>query len=218
MQRPLWLLALPALLFAGAASAADKEADAKQAKADLAAFKEYLGKNKLTRWQGDPTRLDSEELRAAYPKRRLYFTFAAPPLPPGAALPDLIEAHKRRMAEWQEKQSLRLVVLIDDDGKVAPLSKPEDFSAGLMPVKGEADAKTAAAAILSVANVEQVAPTAVSAKEVNVTKGEKGWTCTVSKKMAFDGSVTFDADGKCTKVEKRMNYIMPLPPSAPPRR
>ena len=199
------------------AVAADKEADAKQTKADLAAFKEFIEKHKLNeRWKGDPARLDSEELRAAFPGQRAYYTFVMPPLPPGAALPELIEAHKKRTEEWLKSASLRMAVLIDDKGNITVLKKPEDFAAAIKEIKTDAEAKVAAAAVLSLFNVEAVAPAAVPAKDVKVTKTDKGWTCTYEKERAFKGTVTMDARGKVTAATKELNFIMPLPPSAPP--
>ncbi len=93
---------LTAALLAGRDAVAQDKADAEQTKADLADFRAYLEKNHAgKKWQAGPARLDSPELRKAYEKRRLYYVFSAPPLPPGAALPDLIKRHSFKVpSSW----------------------------------------------------------------------------------------------------------------------
>jgi hypothetical protein len=209
-------LLAPAFLLLGApAPVPDKEAEAKQTKADCAAFQDYLKANKLNgSWQGDPTRLDSEDIRKAYPGRRIYFTYEAPPLPPGAFLPELIKAHQQRVAEYQ-KHSLKITVQMDGD-KVISMSQPAGFNAGLMEIKSDDEARVAAAAILSMNNADHVPPGVVSAKDVTVSSNDKGWTCNFSKPMRFNGEVKFDSKGQVVAVSKKANWIMPLPPSARP--
>src|SRR5262245_17030884 len=86
------IVSFPLLMGAVVGTPDEEETKNKQTKADIAAFQDFLMKNKLDKqWQGDPARVDSEEIRKAYGKRRVYYTFAAPPLPPGAKLPELIE-------------------------------------------------------------------------------------------------------------------------------
>jgi hypothetical protein len=197
--------------------AADKEADDKQTKADFAAFRTYLKTDKLdARWQGDPQRLDGAVLRTAYPDRRIYFTYASPPLPPGAFLPELVKAYQARLEEYK-KMSLRVSVLIDGEQKITLLNKPEDYNAGLMPVRNDEDARIAATAILSVCNADRAAPAIFPSSKVEVKKTDDGWTCSVKIPMGFNGTVMFDAKGKCTSLVKQVNFIQPLPPSAPPR-
>jgi hypothetical protein len=211
MSLTAWVLFLP---LAAPVLAPDKEADAKQFKADMAAFKDFLKAEKLDgRWQNDATPLNTEEVRKAY-RGRIYFTYQAPPLPPGAFLPELIERHRRAMEEYK-KHSLRITVLIDGD-KVKAMRKHEDFNTGLMAVTTDDEARIAAAAILSMLDADHVAPGRVDAKDVKVESSGKGWVCSYSKPMSVDGKVTFNADGKCTAVEKRPNFIMPLPPAARP--
>jgi hypothetical protein len=191
-------------------AAADKKADAKQTKADVTAFKAYLAKNHpKKKWQTGPSRLDSAEIRKAYGQRRFYFVFSSPPLPPGAANPEILRRYQEQVQEFQ-KTAISLAVAIEDKDKFTPLSKPADFNQGLMKVKTDADAKTAAAAILSLYGSGRVSPGIVAAKEVSVTKNDMGWSCRVVKKLAFQGTVTFDAKGKCTGVSKV--FTGPLPP------
>jgi len=182
------------------------------APADLAVFHDHLVRNQLvSRWDGTPSRIESEEIRRAYGDRRFYFTFKAPPRPPGAQLPRLIERYKQAMQEYQ-KHSLRITVGIDKTQHAATFRTAQDFNLGLMPVKTDDDARIAAAAILSLMGDDQVHPGAISAREVSVTRTESGWTCLVTRTRAFDGKVIFDASGRCTSASKNLNYIPPMPP------
>lgn len=187
---------------------ADDKTDAKQTKADLTDFRAYLEKNhSKQKWQAGPERLDSPELRKAYDKRRFYFVFSAPPLPGGAARSN---EEIQRSAEEFRKNFVSVTVSIDDKDKIAPLQKVADYNAGLMPVKTDDDAKVAAAAILSLYGADLVGPGVIGANQVQVTRSDRGWTCTAGKKNVFRGSVLFSADGKCLGVSKM--YDGPLPP------
>lgn len=180
--------------------------------ADLAVFHDHLVKNQLaTHWAGTPTRIESEEIRRAYGDRRFYFTFKAPPLPPGAQLPRLIERYNQAMQEYQ-KHSLRITVGIDSKQRADTFRTAQDFNLGLMPVETDDDARIAAAAILSLIGNDHVHPGVISAQEVSVTRTESGWTCLVTRQRAFDGKVIFDSSGRCTGANKNLNYIPPMPP------
>lgn len=179
--------------------------------ADLSVFRDHLVRNQLaTHWDGAPTRIESEEIRRAYGDRRFYFTFKAPPLPPGAQMPRLIENYKQAMQEYQ-KHSLRITVGIDSKQRADTFRTAQDFNLGLMPVKTDDDARIAAAAILSLMGDDQVHPGAISAREVSVTRTQSGWTCLVTRNKAFDGKVVFDSSGRCTNATKNLNYIPPMP-------
>jgi hypothetical protein len=194
----------------GGADPGDKKPDPKQTEADVSAFKDYLAKNHPgKKWQQGPARLDTPELARAYGKRRFYFVFSAPPLPPGAALPELIKRYQERMEEFR-KHFMSLTVNVGEKDTIAPLKAPADYNRGLMAVKTDEDAQVAAAAILSLHGSDRVGPGAVSAKEVTVTRSEKGLTCRVTRNNNFAGTVTFDANGRCTAVSK--TFIGPLPP------
>ena len=180
--------------------------------ADAATFHEHLVKNQLhTRWEGPPNRIDSDEIRRAYGDRRFYFTFKAPPLPPGAQLPKLIERYNQAMEEHQ-KHALRITVGINDKQSADTFRTAQDFNLGLMPVKTDDDARIAAAAILSLIGNDQVYPAVISSREVNVTRTQAGWTCTVTRTREFDGRVEFDPSGHCTSATKNLNYVPPVPP------
>ncbi len=186
------------------ASAADPE----KTKADLQAFQEYLKKQyPEKKWQTGPSAIDSEEIRAAYGKKRFYYVFSAPPLPPGA--PVALEAYQKKL-EDHRKNYVSLTVCIDEQGKLTPLVKAEDYNAGLMPVKTDDDAKVAAAAILSLIGADQVAPGPLSAKAFMVKKTDNGWFCSVAVKNQFTGGVIFAKDGTYRQASK--NYAGPLPP------
>ncbi len=185
-------------------------------KDDLAAFKQYLEKNyKGKTWQTGPAKLDSKELQKAYPGLRFVYVYSSPPLPPGAALPELIERHRRAVEEFQ-KNCISLTAAIDKDG-IRPLKTPGDFAKGLMAVKSDDDARVAAAAVISLhaGGGISTGPAVVSVEAVQVRKSDKGWTCTAQKPNQFQGTAIFDSDGKLTSVSKIS--IAPLPPSAPPR-
>ena len=184
------------------ACTSNEQTRAEISKVDLAAFRNYLVKTRMEdRWVGEPARLDSDEIRQAYGDRRFYFTFVPPPLPPGAALPDLIKKYEREVEQYR-KHSLRITVGIDNKHSVLAFQK----------VNSNVDAKIAAAAILSLSGTTHVSPGVIVAKEVRLTKGNGGWTCSVTRPRGFDGTVAFDAGGKCAKVAKVLNYIPPMPP------
>jgi uncharacterized repeat protein (TIGR03806 family) len=187
-----------------------KPEDATPVKKDLKAFHDYLDKSyPKKKWQVRPTQLDSAGLREAYPNRRFYYVFSSPPLPPGAANKELIEAYHNKMKEFQEHY-IALAVSIDDKRTITRLGKPETYNEGLMRIKTDDDARTAAAAILSLHIASRAGPRVVEAKLVTVKKNDKGWTCSVQIRNVVQGTVVFDAKGKCTSVSK--SSLMPLPP------
>jgi hypothetical protein len=189
---------------------ADKKADDEQTRADLTKFRSYLEKNKPgKKWQTGPARMDSEEIRKAYEKLRFYYVFSSPPLPPGAPLPELLGEYQRKVVEYQ-KQFISLTIRIDEQGRITPLHKAEDYNLGLMQVTTDEDAKIGAAAILSLYSSDRVGPGIIATKEVAVTRSEKGWSCSVLRQNAFRGTVFFDTNGKCVSVMKR--YAGSLPP------
>lgn len=181
--------------------------------ADNAAFRTYLAEHGLAdRWQGEPARVDTPEIRAAFRGMRFYYTFKNPPLPPGAHTAELIAAYDRAMDEYRH-QSLRITVGIDQQGRVHAFRAAEDFNHGLLAVKTDDDARTAAAAILSLMGTQEASPGAISANEINVTNSATGWTCRLSQqRRGIQGSVNFDRAGRCVSAAKSLNYSRPLPP------
>lgn len=199
-----------ALFLSGIARTQDPSKD------EIALLKQYLEKNhKGKKWGVGPARLDSKEIQKAYPNQRFYYVFTAMPLPPGAPLPEAIERHRKAMEEYQ-KTALSLTVVIDQNG-IRPLtSKVEDLSKGLIAVKTDDDAKTVAAAVISICPETGLTfgPSTLTSDMVQVQKSDKGWTCE-GRKQFVSGQSVFDADGKL-KSAGRSSHV-PLPPSAPPR-
>ncbi len=205
------LLVLSACTFGNNASAGPVSAVALDA-TDVARFHEALAEKGMSdKWEGDPMPLASEELRSAYPGMTFLYTFKPAPLPPGAPMPELIAAHQRAM-EAYEKKSLRITMGINDKGFARAFKTPADFNVGLRPVTTDKAAQVAAAAILSLMDVDDVGPSAISAADVSVTKSSEGWTCRVSQARGIKGTVTFDGQGHCTSATKALNYSVPVPP------
>lgn len=167
--------------------------------------KEYPGK----KYKIGPHSIDSAALRAAYPQQRFCYVYTFIPLPPGANLKEVQEAHRREV-EAIRKNYLSLTVRVDEKRQVAPLGKPESYNAGLMKVASDDDAQTATAAILTLHATDWNAPGVVEAKEVTVKKSDKGWLCEVNRRSGFRGTVAFDAEGNCRSVSK--DYTGSLPP------
>jgi hypothetical protein len=211
-----WLAGVSALmcgLSAGAllAPAQDRKPAQAANKADLDAFRAYLAKNHPgKKWRGGPQRIDSEEIRKAYGERRFYYVFSPPPLPPGAPSKERLEGY-RRAVEEHRKLFLSLVVSVDDQGKVTPVRGPAELNEGLMKVASDEDARLAAAAILALRMGDRVGPGPVPVKSISATRSEKGWTCrTNTPRGSFQGTVTFNAAGRCTAASKV--FTGPLPP------
>jgi hypothetical protein len=210
MLRPsLWILAvaLAGVLLPGCART-DREAE--QARSDLAKVEEYLKeKHPGKTWQAGPARIDTEEVRAAYGQRRFYYVFSPPPvLPRGGAPPGAQVLEEFRKARTQfEKEKVSLTVALDAQGRVTAYQKAEDFSSGLLEFSSEADTRTAAAAVLSLFEADELGPRVVAAKDVTVHKDPKGrWQAGVvvgaAGKGGWTGTVHFDRDGKCTAVAR----------------
>jgi len=180
----------------------------------LDAFKSFVEKEHPgKKWSSGPSRLSSREIEKAYPDRQFFYVHSSPPKPPGAALPELIEAHKRRMADFN--QNYISVTASVSGGKFTRLTgKPEEYNAGLMKVKTDDDAKLAAAAILTLHPDPEIVPSPVLVIDVKATKTETGWTCSL-KSNKTQGTVEFDTNGKCVVVTR--STMVPPPPSAPPR-
>jgi RNA polymerase sigma factor (sigma-70 family) len=190
-------------------NAASKADDTTQPLDDLAAFKSYLEKNyKDKKWQHGPTRIDSEALRTTYGKLRFYYVRSSPPLPPGANLPDLIARYKRDLEEYRKGDFISLTVSIDDEARITPVG---DFNRGLKKIAGDDDARTAAVAILSLANPGSF-PTA---KNLQVTRNDQGWTCKQAIGGTGNDTVHFNPDGMCTGISR--TGVPTFPPSALPR-
>jgi hypothetical protein len=214
MRTPLWAAWAAAALFLAVgltAPADEKKPAGDMAKADLDAFRAYLAKHYPgKKWQLGPTRIDTPEIRKAYGKRRFYYIFSAPPLPSGVYNKWAAPEEARKAWEFQ-KSHLSLTVAITEGEKIRPLLGAADFNTGLMKVQSADDVKTAAAAIMALYGSFRIGPGPVSADQVTATRSGKGWSARVSGKgfLSFQGTVTFDAGGKCTSMWKL--YTGPFP-------
>jgi hypothetical protein len=189
---------------------AGKNAQDEQIKADFAKFRNYIEEIEPgKKWQTGPALMDSAEIRKAFEKQRFYYVFSSPPMPPGAPLPELLQEYEEKKRVYQE-QFISLTVSMDEQGKITPLHDEEDYNLGMMRVTTDEDAKICAAAILSMYSSDpRVSPGIVTAKEVSVTKTESGWSCSVLRENAFQGSVVFDSGGKVVSATK--TYLGPIP-------
>ena len=194
--------------FGVATSTAGKNVQDEQ-RADLTKFQSYLEETQPgKKWQTGPARMDSEEIRKAFEKTRFYYVYSSPPMPPGAPLPELLQEYEEKVKAYQ-KEFISLTVKIDEQGKTTPLYGAEDYNLGMMRVTNDEEASICAAAILSLYGSDHVGPEIVTAKEVTVTRSEKGWSCSVFRENAFRGEVVFDKDGKC--VSRTKVYAGPMP-------
>jgi hypothetical protein len=187
-----------------------QNAQNEQIMSELTKFRNYIEEIKPgKKWQTGPALMDSEEIRKAYEKQRFYYVFSSPPTPPGAPLDELLAEYELKKEVYQ-KQFISLTIKIDGEGRITPLHEEEDYNQGMMRITTDEDAKICAAAILSMySSDDRVAPGVVSAKEVSVTRSDNGWSCSVFRENAFQGTVVFDSDGKCVSATKI--YIGPLP-------
>ncbi len=182
----------------------------KQTKEDLAAFGAHLKKNYPgKKWQTGPAAMASAEIDKAYGKRRFYFVFSAPPLPPGANIKSVQEAYRQRLADFT-KNYISLTVAMDENGKIETFTKAEDFNRGLMAVTNAHEARLAAAAVLSLHGSGRVGPGRLASDQVKITPKDKGWTAQVHVKNHYFGSVTFNDKGRVQLVSKQ--YAGPFPP------
>ncbi|HEX2573845.1 MAG TPA: hypothetical protein VH877_30130 [Polyangia bacterium] len=209
------LALLVALMASAAADAAPSGGGDARRPGDVAAVTRYL-KNRYpgSNWQAGPLALDSEEIRAAYRGRRFYLVRSAPPLPPGAALPEHIARHQRAMEEYASHRYISATVSVDARGRVATVETPRDFNVGLMAVRSDEDARVAAAAIMTLRGLGYlIGPIRIAASDVTVQRTDDGgWSASMER--AWLGSqVEFDAAGRC----KELPAVPPppTPPSAP---
>ena len=194
-----FLLAMP---FGAVAQDGDKGLDA---------FKEFLKKaHAKKKWQIGPKQIMSDEFKKAFGgQQEFYFVFSTPPLPPGANIPEAIQAYEARVKDYRDNY-VSVTVRVDSAGKVFPLAKVADYNETLMPVTNGEDVKTATAVVLSLFGSRQVSPGLVQAKEVTVTKTDQGWYGAVDRQHHFQGTVGFNNKGQVTTITK--NYTGPLPP------
>jgi hypothetical protein len=198
---------LASILLAGCTmSEANREEDT----SDVTKVEDYLKeKHAGKQWQTGPARIDTEVVRAAYGRLRFYYVFSPPPVPPhgGAAPgPEALEDFRKAQAQF-EKDNVSLTVALDEMGGVSAYQKAEDFSRGLLKIAGEADAKAATAAVLSLFVADELGPKTVAAKDVTAQQDAKGrWyglvTIGAAGSGGWSGTVYFDKEGRCTAVAR----------------
>lgn len=204
MSRQLLPVTFAAILLLGTSSSRGEDKDVDSVKEFLK--KAHAGK----KWQMGPTQLSGDAVKKAYgADARFHFVFSAPPLPPGANIPEVQKAYQARVKEHQEN-FISVTMRIDAAGKVVPLVKVADYNTGLMAVKNEDDARVAAAAVLSLYGSDRVPPGVVQPKEVKVSRAEKGWQATVERVNQFQATVDFNEKGHVVMLNK--SYSGPVPP------
>lgn len=139
-------------------------------------------------WGRGPTRLSSKPIEAAYPQARFYFIFS-PQYP------------------VSREGQISAVVQIDGEGATRRMENPKDYNQGLMGVANEGDAKTAAAAIMSLM-LGPMGPQDVATDDVKVVAAGGGWTATATKPQGR-WEVAFDGQGQCTASSYK--HTAPLP-------
>lgn len=158
-------------------------------KSDVVAVKKFLNTAfPKKKWIRGPERLRNEAIDSAYTQVRFYFVFS-PEYP--LARPDQITRMLR----------------IDSDNNISIVEKTADYNVGLMKISSEKDAKTAAAAIMSL-TVAPFGPVPVKASDVVVVQKDHDWNCKVKKRQG-QWKVSFDKAGKCTAATYR--HLGPLP-------
>lgn len=147
-------------------------------------------------WAKGPTPVDSDAIRKAYSTRKFYYVFSS---------------------SYPVARSGRIsaMVGIGKDAKPVLVRTPADFSAGLAAIKTADDARTAAAAVLSLVMTWR-GPISVTAKEITAKKtADGGWKCAAKRGVPKPGPggigvaprgglyfyADFGADGKCTRVQ-----------------
>jgi len=190
---PAGAWAIAALLAMSCRAAAD---DGTAHQKDIEAVKKFLAaKYPGMTWGRGPARMQDAAIDAAYLDVRFYYVFS-PQYPVARA--------------GQVSAMMRL----EKDGKVTQVSAPQDYSAGLMKIGNADDAKTAAAAVMSL-TFGPFGPVPVEAKEVDARADGKGWTCTAAQGAGGPRGrgttfrVVFDANGRCTEATHK--YSGPLP-------
>ena len=122
-------LLMGGLVPAMSCQAADDHTKAEQG--DVEAVKKFLAtKHAGETWGRGPTRIRGEAIDAAYSSARFYYVFS-PQYPIARA------------------GQISAMLRIGKDGTVTQLSAPQDYNDGLMKIGAADDAKTAAAAVMS---------------------------------------------------------------------
>ncbi len=178
-----------------------------QTSRDTVSFLRHLADKHATQsWKDGPTRLDSPELRQAYPGFRFYFVSSPQPMPPGAR-PSASKSSRLEPGA-NPKPMLTLCVRFGPADQLDELRKTEDFNRGLMAIGTEDEARVAAAAILSTMDAFYLGPERFASSLIQVQKSATGWMCRLKTNLK-EGKVGFDAGGKC--ITATLRYSGPFP-------
>ncbi|HTL51857.1 MAG TPA: hypothetical protein VL860_04685, partial [Planctomycetota bacterium] len=137
-----FLVSLPMAVPAIAADAPVEDpvkaaAAAEQTKADLDIIAAFLAKEHPKVQDAKPFRVDTEAIRTAYPGLRFYVIKMS--IPVGGQPPPYVDP----------ETIIDVTLSIDAKGKVEPRTSIASWNSGLMKIASDEDAKTAAAAIMS---------------------------------------------------------------------
>lgn len=187
------LLAVPFLAAFGAPEAKPKPQKEEPAKAekgveaqDVKAVERFVReafKNEPLAEIGETGRLTSEDLRSAYDGVRFYAV--------------KMKRFKLKAGNFNST----LVVALPDGGEPHFLKEPADFNAGLRPVKSEAKAKTAAAAIVTLVP-RDVGLHIAEARQIDIDEARdfEGWVCTYEPTPNEIYEIRFNGAGECVMV------------------
>jgi hypothetical protein len=188
----VWLLL--AVRLAHGAMAKDAAAE----KRELEAVESFLANKFLgMQWQRGPIHIKGAAVATAYPESRFYYVFSS-------------------QYPVARANQLSAMLRVDREGNVTHVATPNAYSNGLMKITGIEDAKTAAAAVMSL-TFGPFGPVAVAADEVEVKADGKGWVCTAAKgkaggmhAQATTFRVVFDGNGKCTAASHQFKGPLPI--------
>lgn len=174
---------------------------------DIARFLRFLAdRHPGEEWKQGPERIESLELKQAYPGLRFYFVSSPHPMPRGARIapvaPAGVEPGRR------QKPLLTLCVRFGPGDQLDELRQPEDYNLGLRPIQSDEDARFAAAAILSTLDGFYFGPSPILSSEVQIQKTPEGWSCRL-RTQTKEGKVVFNNAGKC--ISFSMIYRGPFP-------
>ena len=178
-----------------------------QTERHLSLFRSHLARHYPGgQWKHGPEGIDSPELRQAYPGSRFYYVASPEPLPRGAYTAP--KAGSKGSNTGTTIVQLSLCVRFGPEGRLKELHRPEDYNEGLAPVRSDADARNAAAAILSTMAGSYFGPAVVSNASVQVQKSPEGWACRLQTQTR-EGRVGFNLGGSC--ISASLVYSGPMP-------
>ncbi len=191
-------------------------AHAGQNEDDVAKVKAYLARTHPGKtWSYGPSRVEGEAVQAMYGRAlRFYVVHASPPLPPGAALSQLVERYRERRAQHLAT-TVSLVMSIDMQGVVRPLRTPKELARGLKTPHTDEQRKTVAAAVASLTSSDRAPAGELRADEVELQRDGAGWVGTAQRRGARMVSVWLDARGRVFRINA--GDLVALPPASRPR-